>query len=64
MNTVFEEQTFDVMWKLSEPGSEAEECFLRVPQTEFFFVPRPQPEPLEKMPNVSARWTHYHISLR
>jgi hypothetical protein len=48
---LFEEETFDVMWKLSEPGSEAEECFLRVPQSEHFFVPRPQPEPLEKMPN-------------
>jgi hypothetical protein len=41
------------MWELSAPGSEAEECFLRIPQTEHFFVPRASPDPLEKLPNVS-----------
>lgn len=43
--------TFDVMWKLSEPGNPAEELFLRIKQTEYFcdkkFVP-----PLERMPDV------------
>ncbi|KAF8970428.1 D-aspartate oxidase [Flammula alnicola] len=47
----FEEQTFKVMWDLSAPGSEAEESFLRIPQTEYFSVSREKPEPLEKMPN-------------
>ncbi|KAF9566532.1 D-aspartate oxidase [Agrocybe pediades] len=48
---LFEEQTFDVMWALSAPGSDAEECFLRVPQTEYFFTEEPKPNPMEKMPN-------------
>ncbi|KAH9477485.1 D-amino-acid oxidase [Psilocybe cubensis] len=47
----FEEETFKVMWELSEPGNDAEESFLRIPQTEYFFVERPKPEPLEKMPH-------------
>ncbi|TFK39747.1 D-aspartate oxidase [Crucibulum laeve] len=46
-----DERTFDVMWELSAPGSEAEECFLRVHQTEYFFSERPIPEPLETMPD-------------
>ncbi|KAI0071590.1 D-amino-acid oxidase [Panus rudis PR-1116 ss-1] len=29
--------TFDVMWKLSEPGGEAEGCFLRIPQTDYYY---------------------------
>ncbi|KAF9486248.1 D-amino-acid oxidase [Pholiota conissans] len=47
----FEETTFNAMWELSAPGSPAEESFLRIPQTEYFHVPRAQPDPLEKMPN-------------
>ncbi|RDB30565.1 D-amino-acid oxidase [Hypsizygus marmoreus] len=42
--------TFDVLWELSEPGSETEKNFLRVTQTEYYcdhkFVP-----PLERMPD-------------
>jgi hypothetical protein len=49
-----EEETFNVMWELSASGSDAEECFLRIPQTEYFVVDPPKPEPLEKMPNVRA----------
>ena len=49
-----EEETFNVMWELSSSGSDAEECFLRIPQTEYFFVDKRMPEPLEKMPNVRS----------
>ncbi|KAF9457140.1 D-amino-acid oxidase [Collybia nuda] len=42
--------TFNVMWELSKPGGEAEKCFLRLPQTEYYrdmcFKP-----PLEVMPD-------------
>ncbi|KAF9057156.1 D-aspartate oxidase [Panaeolus papilionaceus] len=47
----YEKETFDVMWKLSAPGSDAEESFLRVTQTEYFYVEREKPDPLEQMPN-------------
>ncbi|PPQ84640.1 hypothetical protein CVT26_003931 [Gymnopilus dilepis] len=47
----FEEETFNVMWKLSEPGSDAEESFLRITQTEYFFNDRANPDPLEKLPD-------------
>ncbi|EFI26802.1 D-amino-acid oxidase [Coprinopsis cinerea okayama7 len=46
-----EQATFDTMWKKSEPGSEAEECFLRVPQTEYFFDEASEIKPLRSMPN-------------
>ncbi|KAF8156859.1 D-aspartate oxidase [Crassisporium funariophilum] len=48
---LLEEKTFDIMWDLSAPGSDAEESFLRIPQTEYFFVERALPDPMEKMPN-------------
>lgn len=53
----FEKATLETMWKLSEPGSEAEECFLRIPETEYYYDNRitensPGPEPLEEMPLV------------
>jgi len=44
--------TFEVMWALSASGNEAEECFLRIPQTEYFFDHNLEPSPLETMPNV------------
>ena len=47
-------ETFDVMWELSAPGSEAEECFMRIPHTEYYLQECPRPHPLESfMPNVS-----------
>ncbi|KDR68348.1 hypothetical protein GALMADRAFT_256974 [Galerina marginata CBS 339.88] len=48
---LFEQETFKVMWELSEPGSNAEESFLRIPQTEYYYTERPQPDPLENMPD-------------
>ncbi|KAH9835404.1 D-amino-acid oxidase [Rhodofomes roseus] len=29
--------TFDKMWELSEPGADAEHCFLRIKETQFFY---------------------------
>ena len=29
--------TFDTMWKMSEPGEDAEHCFLRIQETQFFY---------------------------
>lgn len=29
--------TFDTMWKMSEPGADAEHCFLRIQETQFFY---------------------------
>jgi D-aspartate oxidase/D-amino-acid oxidase len=49
-----EEETFNVMWELSTSGGVAEECFLRIPQTEYYVVDPPKPDPLEKMPNVRS----------
>ncbi|KAF9442840.1 D-aspartate oxidase, partial [Macrolepiota fuliginosa MF-IS2] len=51
----YEKDTFKTLWELSEPGTETEECFLRMPQTEHFYYDRitenaPGPEPLEEMP--------------
>ncbi|KZV88380.1 D-amino-acid oxidase [Exidia glandulosa HHB12029] len=43
--------TFQEMWKMSAPGSDAEGCFMRLPQTEYFAEPRARPHPLEVMPD-------------
>ncbi|EPS95038.1 hypothetical protein FOMPIDRAFT_1169055 [Fomitopsis schrenkii] len=32
--------TFDTMWKMSEPGADAEHCFLRIQETQFFYDAR------------------------
>lgn len=53
----FEKDTFKTLWQLSEPNTETEECFLRIPQTEYFLSDRltensPGPDPLEEMPSV------------
>jgi len=49
----YEEKTFEILWEMSASGSDSEECFLRMPQTQFYFDERPKEEPLAKMPNVS-----------
>jgi len=53
----FEKDTFKTLWQLSEPNTETEECFLRIPQTEYFSYDRLTdnslgPDPLEEMPSV------------
>ena len=45
--------TFLEMWKLSEPGGEAEHCFMRVPQTEYFDSLHSTPSPMDRMPAAS-----------
>lgn len=51
----FEKDTLKTLWQLSESNTETEECFLRIPQTEYFYYDRvtghtPGPDPLEEMP--------------
>jgi hypothetical protein len=47
-------KTFLEMWDLSRPGGDAEECFLRINQTELCDTRIPRPNPIETMPNVSS----------
>jgi len=54
----YEEKTFEIFWEMSAPGSDSEECFLRMPQTQYYFDERPGEEPLAKMPNVS-KYSYY-----
>ncbi|KAH6909425.1 D-amino-acid oxidase [Coprinopsis sp. MPI-PUGE-AT-0042] len=46
-------ETFTEMWKLSGEN-EAEGCFLRLQQTEFFGYERPSPSPLQHMPEFRS----------
>jgi hypothetical protein len=55
-------ETFDVMWELSAPGSAAEECFMRIPQTEYYVGECRRPHPLDNMPDVSGQSVQYHAS--
>jgi hypothetical protein len=43
------------MWKLSEPGADAEALFMRLPQTEYYRHIRASPDALELMPGVRIR---------
>lgn len=47
-----DEETFKTMWELSAPGGEAEGCFLRLQQKDYFYDGR-DPH-LEWMPDVSV----------
>ncbi|EMD34685.1 hypothetical protein CERSUDRAFT_116873 [Gelatoporia subvermispora B] len=44
-----DQETFKVMWDLSAPGGDAEECFLRLPQTDYYYDGRD--DRLEWMPD-------------
>jgi len=55
-----DQDTFDVLWKLSEPGSAAEGCFLRHTQTEYRGDDLPNAEWLQYMPDVRNRLSHVH----
>jgi D-amino-acid oxidase len=46
-----DQETFWKFWELSEPGSEAEHCFMRLPQTEFSSEPEPAYHPFGWMPD-------------
>jgi D-aspartate oxidase len=46
-----EKETFDIMWELSTPGGEAEGCFLRAPQTEYYTAKEGNPDLLSFYPD-------------
>jgi len=46
-----ERETFDVMWEMANPGSEAESCFLRAPQTEYYTTRERDPNLLSFSPS-------------
>ena len=52
MGTELDRETFEVMWAMSAPGGEAEGCFLRVSQTDYFYDGRDVH--LDWMPDVSS----------
>lgn len=47
-----DQDTFKVMWELSAPGGEAEQCFMRLPQEEYYVDHRDTQ--LNWMPDVSS----------
>lgn len=49
----FDRETFKIMWEMSEPGKDSEECFLRIPQTEYYAEKRYGANCLEVMPEVT-----------
>lgn len=53
-----DEETFKIMWELSAPGGEAEGCFLRLQQKDYFYDGR-DPH-LEWMPDVSIQKISMH----
>jgi hypothetical protein len=54
-------ETFDIMWKMSSPGGEAEGCFMRVKG--FMYLPEKhdesKPHPLSWMPEVGTSFSCY-----
>jgi D-amino-acid oxidase len=52
-----DKDTFDVMWEMSASGSDAEQCFMRLPQTEYYVAVKPRPHELDHMPDVRSRPT-------
>jgi len=53
LNSVLDHKTFDKMWEMSAPGSEAEHCFMRIEHAEHFTDDRERETVLEVMPEVS-----------
>jgi hypothetical protein len=43
------------MWKMSAPGGEAEDCFLRAPQTEYYTI-KGNPDLLSFSPDVRRKF--------
>ncbi|KAH9000765.1 hypothetical protein EDB86DRAFT_3063668 [Lactarius hatsudake] len=46
-----ERKTFDIMWEMSAPGGEAEGCFLRAPQTDYYTPKEENPDLLSFYPD-------------
>lgn len=59
-DVALEEATFNVLWELSKPGSDAEESFLRIPQTHYYRE-ETNVNIFEKMPNVSNSFSKIHL---
>lgn len=49
-----EQETFDVLWGMSQSGSETEGLFLRLNQKEYYEVDSDQDVPVEWMPDVRS----------
>ncbi|TFK28533.1 D-amino-acid oxidase [Coprinopsis marcescibilis] len=49
-----DKQTFEEMWALSGPNGEAESCFMRLQQTEYFGQERSNPSTLAHMPEFRS----------
>ncbi|TFK41512.1 D-amino-acid oxidase [Crucibulum laeve] len=52
-------ETFNTMWELSASGGDAEGCFMRLPQTEYYRTERSKGDTLDLMPNfkeLSEDW--------
>ncbi|KAF5340298.1 hypothetical protein D9611_007863 [Ephemerocybe angulata] len=48
-------ETFKKLWEMSAPGSDSEECFLRIEETEYFHeVSSAETTPLKDMPNFKV----------
>ena len=52
------------MWDMSKAGSDAEECFLRQPQTQYYRDATADVHMFEKMPNVSSSQSEIHIKIK
>ncbi|KDQ60147.1 hypothetical protein JAAARDRAFT_125639, partial [Jaapia argillacea MUCL 33604] len=46
-----DQETFKVMWEMSDPAADTEGLFLRATQTEYYCDDHPRPHPLESMPD-------------
>lgn len=55
MQQKIDQETFKIMWDLSEKGGAAEGCFLRVPQIEYYGDRIEEPHPLSWMPDPSSK---------
>ena len=53
LDSVLDRKTFDKMWEMSAPGSEAEHCFMRIEHAEYYTTDREGETVLEVMPEVS-----------
>lgn len=54
MQQKIDQETFKIMWDLSEKGGAAEGCFLRVPQIEYYGDRIEEPHPLSWMPDFKV----------
>jgi hypothetical protein len=60
---VMDRETFAKMWEMSASGSEAEHCFMRIRQTEYYAEAREGENVLRGMPEVSdyGPWDSHYV---